>query len=131
MTRARKASLYAMASLYLLAGINHLVHPRFYLAIMPSWIGHHELLVGLSGLCEIILAVLLLPLRTRRLAAWGIIALLVAVFPANIQMMIRYIEESRPGWWLTVLRLPLQLVLVWWAYTFTRKQRPELLLIHT
>ncbi len=115
----RKFSLYVMALLYLFAGINYFLHKEFYLAIMPTWLGYHELLIIISGICEILFALLLLPIESRSFAAWGIIFLLVAVFPANIQMMVNYYHEQNTQLWMSILRLPLQIVLVWWAYTFT------------
>jgi len=113
--------LYLMALLYIAAGINHFIHPEFYLAIMPPWIGWHELLVQISGACEIILGILLIPTTTRRIAAWGIILLLIAVFPANIQMTLNYFHEHRSYRWLTILRLPLQILLVIWAWRYTKR----------
>jgi len=87
---------------------------------MPSWLGWHAELVFISGICEIIFAVLLLFVQTRRIAAWGIIGLLIAVFPANVQMMLNHSNESNSGLWLSIIRLPLQIVLIWWAYGFTK-----------
>ena len=113
-------SLYIMALFYVLAGINHFTHPGFYLKIMPPWMPWHNLLVLISGILEILFAIFLLFISTRRIAAWCIIILLVAIFPANIQMMLNYIHEHNPQLWITVLRLPLQIVLIWWAYGFTK-----------
>lgn len=115
-------SLYLMVALYVLAGINHFVHPGTYISIMPLWLPYPATLVLVSGVCEVVFGLLLLPLKTRPLAAWLIILLLVAVFPANIQMAIQYYQQHRVGWWITWLRLPLQGLLIWWAYTFTRQQ---------
>jgi uncharacterized membrane protein len=68
----------------------------------------------------VLLALLLLVLKTRKIAAWCIILLLILVFPANIQFFINQLNSSHPMVWLAVLRLPLQFVLVWWAYAFTK-----------
>jgi len=87
--------------------------------IMPEWLGWHKQLVIISGIAEITLAILLLFKRTQKLAALGIIMLLIAVFPANIQMMLNYYKEQNPMLWLAILRLPLQLLLIWWAYSLT------------
>ena len=121
MANKKKISLYLMSMLYFFAGINHFWHPVFYLQIMPPWMGAHEELVYISGACEIVLALLLLPNKTRRLAAWGIILLLIAVFPANIQMLLNYLNEQHPKLWIAIIRLPIQLVLIWWASTVTKK----------
>ncbi len=117
----KKVSLYMMVVVYFFAGINHFWHPSFYLKIMPPWLGAPETLVMISGMCEILFALLLLPIRTRRFAAWCIILLLIAVFPANIQMLINYLNENNPHVWLAILRLPIQLLLVAWAYSFARE----------
>jgi uncharacterized membrane protein len=111
--------IYIMGILYIAAGIYHFVRPQGYVKIMPPWISWHLPLVYISGVCEILLGVLLIPESTRSMAAWGIIALLIAVFPANIQMTINYFHYNNPMKWLTVARLPLQLVLIWWAWLYT------------
>lgn len=114
-----------MAALYILAGINHFWHEDMYVKIMPHWLPYHHELVFISGVCEVLLGLLLLFQATRRLAAWGIILLLVAVFPANIQMMINFYREDSPYLWAAVLRLPLQILLVWWAWGFTKKDAQD------
>jgi uncharacterized membrane protein len=111
--------LYTMAVLYIAAGISHFVNQRFYKKIMPPWLPWHKELVYISGVLEIILGLLLFPESTRVIASWAIIGLLVSVFPANIQMMLNYRRKQHPYFWLTVLRLPLQLVLIYWAWQFT------------
>lgn len=122
---SKKIWLYVMVFLYMAAGINHFIHPGVYEKIMPSWLPSHLLLVYVSGGIEILLGLLLIPLATRRMASLGIILLLIAVFPANIQMTVNYFQENSPYAWLTVLRLPLQFVLIRWAYKFYK--RPALI----
>jgi uncharacterized membrane protein len=109
-----------MATLYVAAGINHFVHPVMYLKMMPPWLPAHNALVLASGIAEILLGLLLFVPRTRRLAAMGIIVLLVVVFPANVQMMLNYRTEDHWLLWLAVLRLPLQGFFIWWAYHYTK-----------
>ena len=109
-----------MACLYIAAGIYHFICPKFYTRIMPRWLPMHLQLVYISGAFEIILGLLLFPIATRVVAAWGIIALLIAVFPANIQMMLNYRRRHNPYLWITILRLPLQLLLIWWAWQYTK-----------
>jgi uncharacterized membrane protein len=109
-----------MSVFYLAAGINHFWHKEAYLNIMPHWIGWHKELVFISGACEAVFGLLLLFPQTRNIAAWCIILLLIAIFPANIQMVLDYSHKSNPALWITILRLPLQIVLIWWAYTFTK-----------
>lgn len=85
---------------------------------MPPYIPNHEEMVIISGIAEIILGVGLLFNQTQVLAAWGIILLLIAVFPANIYMATSGKFQKIPQW-LLWLRLPLQLVLIAWAYYLT------------
>ena len=118
--RMKTLPLFVMSVFYVVAGVNHFWHPEFYLRIMPPWLPWHYELVIFSGVCEISFGLLLLFYSTRRLAAWGIILLLIAVFPANVQMMLNYWNESNPKLWISILRLPLQIILIWWAYTFTK-----------
>ena len=110
-----------MAILYMIAGVIHFLHPLQYVAIMPPSLPYPLTLVYISGACEIVLGLLLIPPATRRMAAWLIIALLIAVFPANIQMMLNYRHEHNPELWVTILRLPLQALLIWWAWVYTRR----------
>lgn len=114
------ASLYAMAIVYTAAGIYHFIQPQFYKRIMPPWLSWHMELIYLTGVLEIAFGLLLIPLQTRKFASYCIMVLLVLVFPANIQMMLNYYHEDNPLLWIAILRLPLQVLLIWWAYFFTR-----------
>ena len=111
-----------MVLFYAGAGINHFIRPAFYLKIMPAWLPLHSELVFLSGVAEILCALLLLFPQTRRLGAYCTIVLLIAVFPANIQMLIDYAKADNPLLWIAILRLPIQLLLIWGAYIFTKQQ---------
>lgn len=125
MRRLKLGLKYLLAVLFVLAGMNHFLNPAFYLKMMPTLLPLHLFLVYLSGVCEIVLGILLFIPRFTRLAAWGIIALLIAVFPANIQMATHpqvYPEISSLALW---LRLPFQAVLIAWAYWFTRPERQK------
>lgn len=113
-------SKYIFAGLFLLAGIGHLVNPKFYLKIMPDYLPAHKALVLLSGIAEIICGLLLLPSGTQTLGAYASIALLIAVFPANIEMSRKYYLKKKKGFWLTIVRLPLQILLIWWASQFIK-----------
>lgn len=109
--------------LFVLAGVNHFLRPAFYVRIMPPYLPWHLELVYLSGVFEVLLGAMLLVPRTTRLAAWGLIALLVAVFPANIHMALHpelFPEIPAAALW---LRLPLQGVLIAWAFWYTRADR--------
>ncbi len=111
-----------MSMFYIIAGTNHFIHPLFYKKIMPPYIPWHMQLIYASGVMETLLGILLTPVSSRRIAAWGIIILLIAIFPANINMMLNYWNERRPDLWITIVRLPLQIVLIWWAYIFAKKE---------
>ncbi len=110
-----------MMLFYAGAGINHFIRPAFYLQIMPAWIPLQKEIVFISGVAEIVCALLLLFTKTRRLGAYCTIALLIAIFPANIQMLLDYYHNNNPILWVAILRLPIQLLLIWWAYVFTKK----------
>jgi uncharacterized membrane protein len=115
---------YLLCLFFVGAGLNHFINPAFYLKIMPPYLPWHRFLNYLSGFFEIALGVLLMTPALTRVAAWGLIALLVAVFPANIQMAINpqlYPEISPAALW---LRLPLQAVFIAWAYWYTRPDGP-------
>jgi uncharacterized membrane protein len=80
----KEISLIIMAILYILAGLNHFKNPKFYLRIVPPFLPFPKWINWISGIAEIILGIMLFIPSTRILGAWGIIALLIAVFPANI-----------------------------------------------
>lgn len=120
MPSARRVSLILMILLYLAAGINHFWHEHIYETIMPPYLPYPTQLVYISGACEILVALLLIPAGTRTVSAWLIVLLLIAIYPANIQMTINYWYEHNPYLWITLVRLPIQFLLIWWAWTFTR-----------
>jgi uncharacterized membrane protein len=125
MSRTRRVLLWVMAAFYVAAGFNHLLNPDFYLQIIPPGLPDPAWLNLLSGLAEIVLGVFVLEPRVRVLAAWGIIALLIAVFPANVYVALENIglPDGTPGTGNPALnwgRLPLQAVLVLWAWWYTR-----------
>ena len=112
-----------MAVFYIVAGANHFINPGFYKTIMPPWFPRHYFSIYFTGVCEIVFGFFLIPEQTRKPAACCIIALLVAVFPANVQMMLNYCHHQNPKLWVAILRLPLQPLLIWWAYQFTRNRK--------
>jgi uncharacterized membrane protein len=127
----KTVSRWLMAALYLSAGVMHFVNPWFFVQIMPPYLPWHWELVYLSGAIEIALGLLLLVPTTKRLAAWGVIALLIAVFPANVHMAMANVQFDPPpamgqpsplaNW----IRLPMQLVLILWAWWYTRPELRE------
>jgi uncharacterized membrane protein len=111
--------VYLMGFMYLLAGVMHFVKPGFFLKIVPPYLPNPNLLVALSGVAEIIFGALLFIPSTKLWAAWGIILLLIAVFPANLYMAYDPKFESISPF-IRWGRLPIQLVLIWWAYQYTK-----------
>lgn len=111
--------LYVMALLYILTGFNHFRNPKMYIRIIPPYFSNPPLINKLSGLAEIVLGIGLLIPSLTKFSAWGIILLLVAIFPANWNMYVN--EKSGFGLpkWVLLLRLPLQIVLIYWAYLYT------------
>ncbi len=117
----RNVFKFLLAFLMIGAGTAHCVNPGFFLHIMPPDIPFHLELVYLSGLFELCLGVCLLIPNVSRVAAWGIIALLIAVFPANIYLYQH--QEIVPAPPIVhLLRLLLQGVLIWWAYLYTKRK---------
>jgi uncharacterized membrane protein len=111
---------YLFAAIFIFAGFNHFYNPDFYLRIMPPYLPWPSALHLIAGIFEVVLGVMLLTPRFQRLAAWGLIALLLAVYPANIHMAVNhhlYPDLPMIFHW---IRLPLQLVLIAWAWWFTR-----------
>ena len=111
--------LYVMALIYLFAGINHFRKPQIYYKIIPPFITNKKFINELSGLLEIMLAIYLCVPIFSNLAAISIMILLLFLFPANIYMVIE--EKASLGLpkWVLYLRLPLQIVLIYWAYQYT------------
>ncbi len=117
-------SRYALALVMAGAGISHFVVPTYYERIIPRALGNERLLVEASGVVELGCAALLANRRTAKLGGWASVALLVAVFPANVQMALdggvadaSFPANSAAASW---ARLPLQIPLIWWAATIAR-----------
>lgn len=110
---------YIMAILYIAAGLNHFRIPRIYAKMIPPLFPYPQLLNKITGFLEIALGILLCIPQFSTLAAWGIIGLLVIIFPANVYMLLN--EKAALGLtkWIRFIRLPLQLVLIYWAFLYT------------
>lgn len=121
MTRSQKG----LAAFFGFAGTMHFVVPRAYEAMMPPSFPRHRESVVVSGVAEIAGAAAIVPARTRRLAGWWLLALLVAVFPANLHMAVR--PEAHRGLlkrvprWALWARLPLQPLAMVWVWRATRE----------
>jgi uncharacterized membrane protein len=116
------AGRVALAILFVIAGVMHFIIPQPYLRIMPPWLPAPSTLINMSGAAEILGGFGLLLPATRRLAAWGLVALLIAVLPANIYTATAHLPL--PGLagkgWLQGARIPLQAPLIYWAWLYTR-----------
>jgi uncharacterized membrane protein len=133
-TNARSGKLTAVlrwtaAVLFIAAGANHFINPTFYRQIVPPTLSRPKLLVAVSGVCEIAGGAGLFIRPLRKLAGWGLIALLIAVFPANVYMAIapNKIPQARFPAWALWGRLPLQFVVIawiWFAAIAVPKKRP-------
>lgn len=125
--RRSTASAIVLALVFILAGVVHLLRPDIYRPIMPRWLPAHDLLIMVSGVGQLIGGVGLLVPRIRRHASVGLIVLLIAIFPANVEMLHVYHRRDvsllvEAMLW---LRLPLQAFLIWWAWSVGRSGRPD------
>ena len=112
-----------LALLFVIAGTLHFLLTPTYVSIMPLYLPAPTLLVQISGLCEILGGLGLLYPPTRTAAAWGLVALLIAVMPANLNMALHPGQWPRIPVWILWTRLPLQLPLIGWAWIYTRLGR--------
>ena len=112
---ARIGLRWLAAGFFLLAGINHFLIPGFYEQIVPPGFPSPKILVIISGLAELAGGLGLLIRPVRRMAGWGLIVLLIAVFPANIYMAV-YPEGFGILPWLLWMRLPAQGLFAIWVW---------------
>jgi len=121
-SRSGARSRGALAAFFLASGINHFVLPGAYRAIVPPRLQDRaKLLVDVSGVAEVLGGVGVLLPSTRRAAGVGLIALLAAVFPANVYMARAPAQFARIPRWALFARLPLQPLMMWWAWRATRR----------
>ncbi len=105
--------------MFVVAGVFHFATPGYYLKVMPPYLPVPHILNWIAGAAEITLGLLLLPVATRTYGAWGLIALLIAVFPANIYMyQARHTVFANYKDWALLLRLPVQGLMIWWVYQY-------------
>ncbi|MCU4751842.1 hypothetical protein OB919_07575 [Halobacteria archaeon AArc-curdl1] len=125
--RYKRPLLYVMSSLYLLAGVAHFLAPKSFERAVPPQFPRPLELVYLSGIAEIALGIGVLYRRTRGVSAWGIVALLIAVFPANVHIATSDVLDAdlpprfaRVARLVALVRLPFQAVLIAWAWWYTK-----------
>lgn len=125
MSLIKRVLLWLMGAFYVFAGVNHFLSPEFYLPMMPPYLPLHLELVYLSGVAEIVLGIAVLVPGLRGPAAWGIILLLIAVFPANLHIAIHNVPLGGAaeglGTWNWV-RLPFQVLFALWAWWYTGEE---------
>tara|TARA_B100000900_G_scaffold407728_1_gene420867 strand:+ start:486 stop:896 length:411 start_codon:yes stop_codon:yes gene_type:complete len=120
-----------MSLLYVIVGVKHFTNTDFFVAIVPPIINWKEEAVLISGIIEVILGLLLLFNQTRKFAAWGIILVLIAVFPANIYLYVSDIARDIIGVSKVqaLIRLPFQIPLMIIAYWHTKEKHTNQLSI--
>lgn len=121
-----KRVAWGLLALFMIAmGIGHFVAPVFFVRAMPPWLPWHLELVYLSGACEIAGGLGLLIPGLRVAAAWGLVALFVAVFPANVYVAAAGVQLTPEplAWWVWWARLPFQALFIAWAWWMTRADR--------
>lgn len=112
--------LFGLAIFFVNTGIDHFINAGFYLSIMPPFFPLHEEAVYISGFFEVLGGMGVLIPRLRKIAGWGLVALLIAVYPANIYMALA--PEAFPNIPVLLIysRLPLQFLFFYWAYSVTK-----------
>lgn len=110
--------LMLMAGMYVMAGIMHFARPKIYLRIMPPYLPWPKLLVGLSGLAEILLGVGLCFSLTKVYSIWLIIIMLSIFLLVHFYMLSSEKAGAGIPQWILILRIPLQFVLIYWAYSY-------------
>ena len=119
----KNITIYIISLLYVIVGIKHFTNTGFFVTIVPPIINWKEEVVLVSGLIEVILGILLLFNQTRKLAAWGIILLLIAVFPANIYLYLSEIarETLSISKSQALYRMPFQITLIIISYWHSKE----------
>ncbi|HCD52493.1 MAG TPA: hypothetical protein DEQ34_08600 [Balneolaceae bacterium] len=112
-------NLYLIGGLFMFTGVMHFVKPRVFERIMPDYIPHHKAMVFWSGVFEVLGGIGIMIPFSRIFSAWGLIALLIAVFPANIDMFVKSVKRApflSLRTQITFWRLPVQFWLIYWVY---------------
>jgi uncharacterized membrane protein len=109
-----------LALIFVVAGLLHFVATPAYMKIIPPFLPDPRLLVQISGVCEVLGGIGLLVPATQKFAAWGLVALLIAVLPANTYMALNHVAWPKIPVWALWARVPLQAPLICWAWVYTR-----------
>ena len=110
---------YILGLLFIVAGMNHFRTPKLYERIMPPYIPAQSTMVLLSGILEMILGLILLNKESAHIAAWGICILLIIFIPVHMYMLQNEEASLKLPKWVLILRIPLQLGLIYWAFLYT------------
>ncbi len=110
--------LYLMAGIYILAGLMHFIKPKIYLRIMPRYLPFHKPLVYISGVIEILLGIGLCFSLTKNISIYGIICMLSVFLLVHFYMLSGEKAAAGVPKWLLFIRLPLQFLLMYWAYQY-------------
>ena len=124
MKKVKFLSIVVMSFFYVWAGIQHFIDPAWFVQIMPPYLPFHYEAVYLSGFFEILFGLMLLAPRTRYLGAWGLILLLIAVYPANIYLAFNQAPQQALGisaFAASWIRLPIQFIFIGFAYWHSRE----------
>jgi len=113
---------YLLSLLLIIGGIAHFKMTGFYVNGMPDYLPFHKAIVYISGIIEILLGILLIIPKMTRQAAIGIVILFIVIFPANVNMYLNYQDFPDMTETSLLIRLPIQLVLIAWAYIYAKKR---------
>jgi uncharacterized membrane protein len=118
----KRIALVLLSAFFTFAGVTHFTRPEFFIDIVPAWLPDPPMIVAVSGVFEILGGVGVLLPQTRRLAGFGLIALLVAVYPANVEMALYPDKWLAKGMTMAQLygRLPFQFLFIAWAWWATK-----------
>lgn len=115
-----------LGAFVLLAGVMHFANPDFFNEIVPPWLPPNEVFwTYISGIAEVVIGMMLLRPSTRRRGALAAIWLFVLVYPANIYMTWDWRDRAASEQLVSWLRLPLQFVMIWWAWHIAERNREE------
>jgi len=122
-TKLRQSGLLFLILMFLLAGVNHFNNPNFYVSIMPPYLPLHSELAFIAGFFEIIGALGLLFSSTRKISGYGLLFLLILIFPANVHMAVHPEYFPQYSALSIYLRLPLQFIFIAWVYWATLRKK--------
>lgn len=109
---------YLLGLIFIVAGFFHLQKPAIFERILPPYLPSHKSIVLVSGILEMVLGFMLLSAGTQKVAAWGIIILLLLFLPVHIYMLQEKKASLKIPRWMLILRVPLQFALMYWAFQY-------------